>query len=93
MYHKGNIIMLRNFRIFHSWLVMTVDEERRGYIKENYKAYLEGRGRLEWFLGILGESPSAEDKEAVELLERELGVMTQSQIEKSKNLRARLRTR
>jgi len=79
------------FRVSNSWLAMTV-ETRRNYIKENYKAYLEGRGRLEWFLGLLGENPSAEDKEAVELLEQELGVMTQSQIEKSKKLRTRLRT-
>jgi len=71
---------------------MTVDDTRQNYIKENYKAYLEGRGRLEWFLRILGENPSAQDRESVELVERELGVMTQSQIEKSKKLRALVRT-
>ena len=72
--------------------VMTVDDTRQNYIKENYKAYLEGRGRLEWFLRILGENPSAQDRESVELVERELGIMTQSQIEKSKKLRALVQT-
>jgi len=72
---------------------MTVDDTRQNYIKENYKAYLEGRGRLEWFLRILGENPSAQDRESVELVERELGIMTQSQIEKSKSLKLRLRSR
>ena len=64
-------------------------DTRRRQIEEGYRAYLDGRGRLEWFLNILGQSPSEEDQQLLELLERDTGKLTPSQIEKLKQLKAR----
>jgi len=69
---------------------MSERETSRNYVKDSYRSYLDGKGRLEWFLGIVGENPSAEDIESLELLERELGTLSQSQTEKSKQFRVRL---
>ena len=69
---------------------MGQDYARRNYVKESYRAYLDGKGRLEWFLGIVGENPSAEDKESLAILERELGTLSPAQTEKAKQLRVRL---
>ena len=69
---------------------MSQDSARQNYVKENYRAYLDGKGRLEWFLAIIGENPSTEDRESLDLLERELGTLSQSQTEKLKQFRVRL---
>lgn len=70
---------------------MSDDETRRNYVKDTYRAYLDGKGRLEWILGIVGENPSAADRESLAILERELGTLSQSQTEKSKQFRVRIR--
>ena len=69
---------------------MSQDYARRNYVKESYLAYLDGKGRLEWFLGIVGENPSARDRESLDILERELGTLSQAQTEKAKQLKVRL---
>jgi len=69
---------------------MSEDETRRNHVKDCYRAYLDGKGRLEWILGIVGENPSVADRESLEILERELGTLSQSQTEKSKQFRVRL---
>ena len=66
-------------------------DTRKRQIEEGYRAYLDGRGRLEWFLNILGQSPSEEDQQLLELLERGTETLTPLQSEKLKQLKARIR--